>query len=96
MRKDCSRGNWQLDAKALAVNNVAEGKLGGPKFLKTYRLGYLFRNATNLSSGIFISGDIARGNLASYYVTSFQRAELRNPRPLDLCGIFMNGNSDAI
>ena len=53
-------------------------------------LGYLFRNATNLSNGIFKSGDITRGNLSSHYVTCFQRAGLRNSRPLEFCGIFMN------
>ena len=31
MGKDCGRGNEQLDAKELAVNNVAEGEVGGPK-----------------------------------------------------------------
>ena len=31
MGKDCGRGNEQLDAKELAMNNVAEGEVGGPK-----------------------------------------------------------------
>ena len=61
--------------------------------LKLTGLDIYFRNATKPGSGIFKSGDIARGNLASYYVTSFQRTGLRNPRPLEFCGIFMNENS---
>ena len=84
MGKDCGRGNEQLGAKVLG---------GLKQFLKAYRLGYLFRTATNLRSGIFKSGDIARENFASYYVTSFQRAGLRNPPLPEFCGIFMNENS---
>ena len=34
MGKDCGRGNEQLGAKELAVNNVAEGEVGGPKIPK--------------------------------------------------------------
>ena len=92
MGEDCGRGNEQLGAKALAVNNAAEGEVGGPKIPLNLPAWISLSNATNLSSGIF---QIRRYCTWQYYVTSFQRDGLRNPRPLEFCGmhVFMNENS---
>ena len=57
------------------------------KYRRRTSLGYL-RDAQNLRSGIIKSEDVARGELAWYYGSSFQRTRLRIPRQSEFCGIF--------
>ena len=63
------------------------------KFLQTFRLAYLFRNAANPRKQISKQGNIARGNSSLHYASNIPQEALRNLRRLEFWGINMNENS---